>query len=295
MTATKKARESSARVKGFWEMRTADPKVDKYNHVKDVCVSDLLKTNYQALFAVETIQSLSAVAPSSAQLSELDKKNTDLTSKLSTEQIRYENRMFELRENTYESKEAYFRLKRKNIDISHCYNKFLAKFAYHEAAKRSKFEVAVAAYKLSEHVNVVDVNGTEEQATDETVAEEKGAEEGVADEIVADVVEQATGVVEAIADQMDAEEKWAWLHRISGIKPVEGSFTGNIFGGGRHSIVLKSYSFRDVKCIASYALRLADHVEVKLHLFRFLFNTVHLNAYIRDNDVPMNDCVSSIG
>lgn len=48
MTATKKARESSARVKGFWEMRMVDPKVDKSNHVKDACVSDLLKTNCQA-------------------------------------------------------------------------------------------------------------------------------------------------------------------------------------------------------------------------------------------------------
>lgn len=41
----------------------------------------------------------------------------------------------------------------------------------------------------SEHVNVIDVNGPEEQAADETVAEENGAEEGVANEIVADVVE----------------------------------------------------------------------------------------------------------
>ncbi|CAL2225835.1 unnamed protein product [Prunus armeniaca] len=283
MTATKKARESSARVKDKLSSPSACGKLaDHIHQVGELSTFSRLSLEKQketiihllqknVVFAVETIQSLSAVAPSSAQLSELDKKNTDLTSKLSTEQIRYENRMFILRENIYESKEAYFRLKRKNIDISHCYNKFLAKFAYHEAAKRSKFEVAVAAYKLrcsaltcvpsrSEHVNVVDVNGTEEQATDETVAEEKGAEEGVADEIVADVVEQATGVVEAIADQMDAEEKWAGLHRMSGIKPVEGSFTGNIFGGGRHSIVLKSYSFRDVKCIASYALRLADHV-----------------------------------
>ncbi|CAL8990482.1 unnamed protein product [Prunus brigantina] len=176
-------------------MRTADPKVGELSTFSRLslekqkgAIVHLLQKG--VVFAVETIQNLSAIAPSSAQLSELDKKNTDLTSKLSTEQIRYEKKMSELRDNIYESKEAYFRLERKNTDISHCYNKFLDKFdTYHEAAKRSKFEADVDAYKMGGHVNVVDVKRLEEQAADETVDEENGAEEGVADEIAADVVE----------------------------------------------------------------------------------------------------------
>ena len=50
------------------------------------------------VFAAETIRnSSSAVAPSSAQLSELEKKNAELASKLSAEQTRYEKKTSDLR------------------------------------------------------------------------------------------------------------------------------------------------------------------------------------------------------
>lgn len=42
----------------------------------------------------------------SAQLSELEKKNADLTSKLLAEQIHYEKKMYELRENIHELKSS---------------------------------------------------------------------------------------------------------------------------------------------------------------------------------------------
>ncbi|CAL9016883.1 unnamed protein product [Prunus brigantina] len=130
-------------------------------------------------------------------------------------------------------KDAYFHLERKNADISHSYDKLLARFrAYHEFAEESKSEVAMDAYKLgyldctkgcdpfyaigdediemlypdlspakSEEANGVNTEGTEEQ-----VAKEDGAEEDAADEVVADVIDQACGAAERVADQADAEE-----------------------------------------------------------------------------------------
>ncbi|CAL8174810.1 unnamed protein product [Prunus armeniaca] len=46
MEGSKKARESSNRVKGSSEMRTASPKVDKSNSAGDACVCDMLKMNF---------------------------------------------------------------------------------------------------------------------------------------------------------------------------------------------------------------------------------------------------------
>ncbi|CAL9013897.1 unnamed protein product [Prunus brigantina] len=122
------------------------------------------------VFAAETIRNSSAIAPSSAQLSELEKKNAELVSKLSAEQTRYEKKTSDLRAMISElksslaekdselnssaadlvsRKDAYFHLERKNADISHSYDKLLTRFrAYHESAEESKFEVAMDAYKL---------------------------------------------------------------------------------------------------------------------------------------------------
>ncbi|CAL9022510.1 unnamed protein product [Prunus brigantina] len=108
------------------------------------------------VFAAETIRNSSVVAPSSAQLSELEKKNAELVSKLSAEQTRYEKKTSDLRAMISElksslaekdselnssaadlvsRKDAYFHLERKNADISHSYDKLLARFrAYHEFA-----------------------------------------------------------------------------------------------------------------------------------------------------------------
>ncbi|CAL8095408.1 unnamed protein product [Prunus armeniaca] len=135
-------------------------------------------------------------------------------------------------------KDAYFHLERKNADISHTYDKLLARFhAYHESAEESKSEVAMDAYKLgyldctkgydplyaigdediemlypdlppakSEEANAVNTEGADEQVAKEAVTEEDGAEEDATDEVVADVIDQACGAAESVADQADAEE-----------------------------------------------------------------------------------------
>ncbi|KAH0996418.1 hypothetical protein GBA52_020282, partial [Prunus armeniaca] len=59
------------------------------------------------LFAVETIQNSYAIAPSSAQLNELETKNVDLVSKLSTEQTRYVKKTFDLRAMISELKSSF--------------------------------------------------------------------------------------------------------------------------------------------------------------------------------------------
>ncbi|CAL2246525.1 unnamed protein product [Prunus armeniaca] len=211
------------------------------------------------VFAAETIRNSSVVAPSSVQLSELEKKNAELVSKLSAEQTRYEKKTSDLRAmiselksslaekdselNSFAAdlasrKDAYFHLEHKNADISHSYDKLLARLhAYHESAEESKSEVAMDAYKLgyldctrgydpfyaigdediemlypdlppaqSEKANAVNIEGAEEQVTKEAVAEEDGAEEDAADEVVADVIDQACGAAESVAVQADAEE-----------------------------------------------------------------------------------------
>ncbi|CAL2271265.1 unnamed protein product [Prunus armeniaca] len=177
------------------------PKVDKSSPAGDIGVSNLLKMNFLlsrpladnldtflslslekqseatfhllqkgVVFATETIWNLSIVTPSSAKLSELEKKNADLTSKLSVGQIRYEKKTSELRAMIYElksslaekngelssstpnlvsRKDAYFRLEHKNADIFLNYDKLLARFsAYHKFTKKSKFEDITDAYKL---------------------------------------------------------------------------------------------------------------------------------------------------
>ncbi|CAL9025728.1 unnamed protein product [Prunus brigantina] len=140
-------------------------------------------------FVAETIQNSSVVAPSSA---------ADLVS------LKY----------------AYFCLERKDADVSFSYDKLLARFgACHKSAKKSKFEATMNAYKLgyldcstgndpfyaigdrdiemlcsdllpmqSEQVNVVNMEGAEEQVVEE-VAEEDEAEEDAADEVVTNIAD----------------------------------------------------------------------------------------------------------
>jgi peptidoglycan hydrolase CwlO-like protein len=100
----------------------------------------------------------------------LEKKNFDLTSKLSAERVRYEKKTSELRGMISElksslaekddelsssaadlvsRKDAYFRLERENADISLSYDKLLAKLGvYHQSAETSKFKAITDAYKL---------------------------------------------------------------------------------------------------------------------------------------------------
>ncbi|CAL2245815.1 unnamed protein product [Prunus armeniaca] len=112
----------------------------------------------------------SSTPSADSKLSELEKKNANLTSKLSTEQIRCEKKTSELRALIFElksslaekdselnssaadlvsRKDAYFRLERKNADIFISYDKLLARFsANHKFAKKSKLETIIDVYKL---------------------------------------------------------------------------------------------------------------------------------------------------
>ncbi|CAL2239307.1 unnamed protein product [Prunus armeniaca] len=99
------------------------------------------------VFAAETIRNSSAVAPSSAQLNELEKKNAELASQLSAEQAGYEKKtsylramISELKSSLTEKdsklnslaadlvsrKDVFFCLEPKNADISLSYDKLLA-------------------------------------------------------------------------------------------------------------------------------------------------------------------------
>ncbi|CAL2266593.1 unnamed protein product [Prunus armeniaca] len=122
------------------------------------------------VFVVKTIWKSSAVTPSSAQLNDLEKKDAELISKLSTEQTRYENKTSDLRtmisalKSSFVEKDselsssaadlasqkyAYFHLKSKNADISLSYDKLLPRFrAYHKSAEESKSEATMDVYKL---------------------------------------------------------------------------------------------------------------------------------------------------
>ncbi|CAL2276194.1 unnamed protein product [Prunus armeniaca] len=124
MAGIKKARKSSARVKVSSTMPVADAKVDKSSPAEDAGMSDLLEMNFLSSSSAyvklvdhinQTIWNSFVVAPSSAQLSELEKKNADLTSKLSAKQIRYKKKMSELRAMIYELKSS---LAEKDSELS---------------------------------------------------------------------------------------------------------------------------------------------------------------------------------
>ncbi|CAL8993026.1 unnamed protein product, partial [Prunus brigantina] len=130
------------------------------------------------LFVASSISSNCTIVPTSAQLSELEKKNAELVSKLSAEQTRYEKKTSDLRvmisklksslvEKDSElnssavdlasQKDAYFHLEHKSVDISHSYDKLLAGFrAYHKSAgfrayhksEESNSEATMDTYKL---------------------------------------------------------------------------------------------------------------------------------------------------
>ncbi|CAL2227741.1 unnamed protein product [Prunus armeniaca] len=194
------------------------------------------------VFAAETIWNWSAVAPSSAQHSELEKKNAKLVSKLSTEQTRYEKKTSDLRAMISElkssfaekdselnssaadlasRKDAYFHLERKTADISHSYDKLLAGFhAYHESAEESKSEVAMDAYKLGyldctnghdpfyaigdEDIKVLYPDLPIVQSEEANVVNTEGAEEQVAEEAVAEEDEAKEDAVDdVVADIID--------------------------------------------------------------------------------------------
>ncbi|CAL2271694.1 unnamed protein product [Prunus armeniaca] len=122
------------------------------------------------VFAVGAMQNSHDVAPFSALLDELVKKNADLTDKLSNERIRHDARISEMKESMsalkssvgqkddevkslmatlLERKEAYFSLERKHAALAQDRDRLLVKFDNHvEATEASKHEIAANAYKL---------------------------------------------------------------------------------------------------------------------------------------------------
>ncbi|CAL9024561.1 unnamed protein product [Prunus brigantina] len=141
---------------------------------------------------------------------ELEKKNVDMTSKLSVEQVRHEIRMLEIKESMSLLKSSLAKKDSElNSSVATLHScKLLVEFeAYHKATEQSKSEVAVDVYKLgymdcksrvapchsiededvetfclnvpsaqSEQINVVDIEAAEEQVVDKTVAEEDDVE-----------------------------------------------------------------------------------------------------------------------
>ncbi|VVA39347.1 PREDICTED: LOC110760952 partial [Prunus dulcis] len=138
ITVAKKARESSTRAKDSSKTQTAGPKVDKCNFTKDVCVYDLIVTNF-----LSSPSTCIKLVDHIYQLSELEKKNVDLTGKLSAEQIRHETRVSEMNDSMYVL---------KNEDVETFYPDMLS--------------------SQSEQINAVDIEVDEEQMASETIAEE---------------------------------------------------------------------------------------------------------------------------
>ncbi|BBN70405.1 hypothetical protein Prudu_1468S001200 [Prunus dulcis] len=187
LAEAKKARESSARAKGS-SMSAVDLKVNKSSPAGDACVFNLLKTNFLSNSSSYAEMNSSIVAPSSAQLSELEKKK--LKSSLAKKDYEVSSSVADLAS----QKNAFFRVECKKVDISLIYDKLLARFRdHHKSAEKFKFEATIDAYKLgymhctnriasfyviedgdievlclnlflvqSEQVNVVNMEGTEE-------------------------------------------------------------------------------------------------------------------------------------
>ncbi|CAL2271085.1 unnamed protein product [Prunus armeniaca] len=158
-----------------------------------------------------TFLSLSLEKQKEAILSELEKKNVDMTSKLSVEQVRHETRILEIKESVSLLKSSLAKKDSElNSSVATLHScKLLVEFeAYHKATEQSKFEVVIDVYKLgymdcksgvapcysiededietfclnmpstqSERINVVDIGVAEEQVVNKTVAEEDDVEE----------------------------------------------------------------------------------------------------------------------
>ncbi|CAL2264505.1 unnamed protein product [Prunus armeniaca] len=197
------------------EARMITAKNVKRSSVRAKSLSNPRKARLKVVFAVEAIWSSSSIASSSTQLDELEKKNVDLTNKLSGEQTRHETKMFEMKKSL------------GGLKSSLSYDKMLVKFdAYCKAAEQSKSKVVIDPYKQGyldyksgvapyhsiedkdvelfcldmlfvqgEQINVMDIEAVEELVADETVTNElvvkdDDFKEGEADVVAVEVVEQ---------------------------------------------------------------------------------------------------------
>ncbi|KAI5330168.1 hypothetical protein L3X38_029566 [Prunus dulcis] len=180
------------------------------------------------VFAVGAMRNSRDVAPSSALLDELVKKNADLTDKFSNERIRHDARISEMKESLsmlkssvgqkdselkslmatlLERKEAYFCLEHKHAALAQDRDKLLVKFDTHvEATEASKLEIAANAYKLG----YLDCqNGASPCCPlEDDDGEQSGLDLPPTQSEQVDVVD-AEAVEEQIADEADAKEQAA--------------------------------------------------------------------------------------
>ncbi|CAL8083190.1 unnamed protein product [Prunus armeniaca] len=166
------------------------------------------------VFAAETIRNSSAVSPSSAQLSELEKKNAELASHLVAEQARYEKKMHDLRAMISELKSS---LTEKDSELNSLATDLVSRkdafFSLEPMTSswldftHTKSEAIIDAYKLG-YLHCADET-TPLYAIDDVDIEtlcpdspraEGGTEEQEVGEMMADEA------AEGIANQVDAEE-----------------------------------------------------------------------------------------
>ncbi|CAL8990808.1 unnamed protein product, partial [Prunus brigantina] len=121
------------------------------------------------VFATETIRNSFAVAPSSAQLSELEKKNAELASQLSAKQARYEKKTHDLKAMISELKSS---LTEKDSELN-------SLAAYLVSRKDSFFSLEHSETLCPESPRVD--GGTEEQEVGEDEVEEDAVDEMMAD------------------------------------------------------------------------------------------------------------------
>ncbi|BBN70567.1 hypothetical protein Prudu_1504S000300, partial [Prunus dulcis] len=214
LAEAKKVRESSAWAKGSSSASAVGPKVNKSSSVRDACVSDLLKMNFLSnpsscaelgsdipsiqkglIFAVETIRNSSAVAPSSAQLSELEKKNAKLASQLSAKQARYEKKTSDLRAMISGLKSS---LTEKDSELNSSATDLASRKDAFFRLEQSKSEATIDAYKLA-YLHCAD--RTDPLYAIDDVTGEDEAEVDAIDEMMAYVMIQADGAAEGVAGQ----------------------------------------------------------------------------------------------
>ncbi|CAL9000953.1 unnamed protein product [Prunus brigantina] len=180
--AAKRAKELSARARSPPIARTAGSGIgDSSVGAGDICAFSSLPLEKQEeaamyhlqkgmVFAVGAMRNSHDVAPSSALLDKLMKKNANLIEKLSNERIRHHARISEMKESMsalkssvdqkdgelkslmatlLECMEAYFCLEHKHAALAQDRDKLLVKFdSYVEATEASKHEIAANVYKL---------------------------------------------------------------------------------------------------------------------------------------------------
>ncbi|CAL8087420.1 unnamed protein product [Prunus armeniaca] len=235
MAVAKNMGESSTWGKGSSATSAVDPKVDTSSPAGDVGVSDLLKMTFllspfACVKLVDHIHPAGGLDTFSSIFLEKQRKatNTKLANKLFAD---LRAMIYELKSSLAEKnsklsssttdlasrKDAYFHLEGKNADISLSYDKLIARLHVHH-----KSEAIIDEYKLAyctaqmgllpsmqlktETLGCSALTCSLCKAPEEEVAGEDRVEEDAGDEMVANVVEQASGAIEGMADQVDAKE-----------------------------------------------------------------------------------------